>query len=140
MQGERISHRRTNARPVIIFYREYLALIFLGQLQYSHIVKGKRIQIYKRSCNALLLEQRKRLPGLMDHIACSYNAEVVSFSQDMMSTKRKGRGIAVQARYIGPERPQITRPLVSCHGHGERVGRIGISRLQQVEKRFALLG
>ena len=30
MQGERISHRRANARPVVIFYREYLAVIFLG--------------------------------------------------------------------------------------------------------------
>ena len=41
MQGERISHRRANASPVVIFYREYLAVIFLGQFQYSHIIKGK---------------------------------------------------------------------------------------------------
>ena len=31
MQSERISHRRANARPVVVFYREYLAVIFLGQ-------------------------------------------------------------------------------------------------------------
>ena len=48
-----------------------------------------------------------------------------------MPAKRKRRGVVVQERHIGPERPQITRPLVCSHGDGERVGRIGISRLQQ---------
>ena len=76
----------------------------------------------------------------MDHIACSDDAEVVSFSQDMMPAKRKRCGVVVQERHIGSERPQITRPLVCGHGHGERVGRIGISRLQHVEERFALRG
>src|SRR5262249_13256272 len=94
----------------------------------------------KRRLDALLLEERKRLLSLMNHIACSYDAEVVSFRQDMMPAKRKRGGAVVQERHIGPERAQITRPLVCCHGDGERVGRIGVSRLQQVEKRFALRG
>src|SRR4029450_2460472 len=120
------------------FYREDLAMIFLGQLQYSHIIKGKRIQIYKRRLDTLLLEEGKRLAGLMDHIAGSYDAEVVSCSQDMIPAKRKGRGVVVQERHIGSERPQITRPLVCSHGYGERVGRIGISRLQQGGGRVAV--
>src|SRR5262245_39159225 len=76
----------------------------------------------------------------MDHIAGSDDAEVMSYSQDMMPAKRKGRSVVVQERHIGSERPQITRSLVGSHGYGERVGRIGISRLQEVEERCALMG
>jgi hypothetical protein len=56
MESERISHRRAHARSTVIFYREDLAMICLDQLQYSHIIKGKRIQIDKRGSDALLLE------------------------------------------------------------------------------------
>src|SRR5215813_12373520 len=76
----------------------------------------------------------------MNHIACSYDAEVTAFGQNVMPAKRKSCGVVVQERHIGPQRPQITRPLVGSHGYGERVGCIGISRLQQVEERFALMG
>src|SRR5215468_1861067 len=76
----------------------------------------------------------------MHHIACGYDAEVMAFGQNVMPAKRKGCGVVIEERYIGPQRPQITRPRVCSHSHGERVGCIGISRLQQVEERFALMG